>query len=149
MSLCGRLIIFFSIESCYVMVYKAKIDIQFAEKYWLYKTWPKEILSLGNATTALITQLIDHFSLWKLKIKVIETESLNILELMQFWECEEFLCMHCLNETLYFLSSTLGWRMWRTTRDLVCSSGIHDNNILPVKNIFESGKFIIVSYEGG
>lgn len=65
------------------MVYKAKIDIQFAEKYWLYKTWPKEILSLGNATTALITQLIDHFSLWKLQIKVIETESLNILELMQ------------------------------------------------------------------
>lgn len=80
---------------------------------------------------------------------------------MQFWEGEEFLCMHCLNDTLYFLSSTLGWRMWRTTRDLVCSSGIHDNNILPVKNIFESGKFkadfegninsctIIVSYEGG
>lgn len=66
LSLCGRLIIFFSIESCYVMVYKAKIDIQFAEKYWLYKTWPKEILSLGNATTALITQLIDHFTLWNL-----------------------------------------------------------------------------------
>lgn len=66
LSLYGRLIIFFSIESCYVMVYKAKIDIQFAEKYWLYKTWPKEILSLGNATTALITQLIDHFTLWNL-----------------------------------------------------------------------------------
>lgn len=142
LSLCGRLITFFSIESCYVMVYKAKIDIQFAEKYWLYKTWPKEILNHSS----------HHAVNWPfLSMKFINNGNRN-------WIIKHTRTNAILHETcsrgwgVYYVCSawtthyTFYRRLWDGGCDalLVIWSAHHVVSMITIfynKNILESGQF--------